>query len=55
MQKLTMPLVPRAAAMDPTMAGSPMTAERVALGDQDVDGDETTVSSNNDSRVMSQL
>jgi hypothetical protein len=56
MQKLTTPLVPRAAAVDQTMAGSPTTAERVALGDQDVDADETTIrdSSNNDSRVVSQ-
>ncbi len=55
MQKLTTPLVPRAAAVDQTMAGSPTTAERVALGDRDVDADETTVrdSSNNDSRVVS--
>jgi hypothetical protein len=50
MQKLTTPLVPRAAATDPTVAGSPMTAERVVLGDQDMDTNETTIrdSSNND-------
>jgi hypothetical protein len=41
--------------MDPTMAGSPTMVERVALGDQDVDADETTIrdSSNNDLRVVS--
>jgi hypothetical protein len=56
MQKLTMPLVPaRAAAMDPTTAGSPTTVEQVVLGDRDMDADKTTVrnSSNNDLRVVS--